>query len=343
MEDHLKTCSKAKQARRKFKQQQQQQLPEIASPRHSGQTLRHRERQRAGPGSNRPDQEFQHSQPQALEGGRIPCSICGRGFARDRIAIHQKICRKNQVKTKGRGVFDAGKQRREGTDMESSGGFGGRKRGTKPRKQLRRQSGKRAALKSNTGQGGSGGSGNKWKEQSQALRQAMKYAKMATKIEKQGGDLSLLPPPPPQEEPSDFIPCPHCGRTFNQQAGERHIKACGRTIHKPKRLLRNAGPRRGGLTLADPRRRGGGGGGGGSSSSSSSRSGFGSGRVPIVQRKTKKSNGVGGGGMGGSGSRFGGRGGGMGKLEGGFSMSNECSADNPLVYPSARQSKARFR
>jgi hypothetical protein len=169
----------------------------------------------------------------------------------------------------------------------------------------------------------------------------MKYAKMATKIEKQGGDLSLLPPPPPQEEPSDFIPCPHCGRTFNQQAGERHIKACGRTIHKPKRLLRNAGPRRGGLTLADPRRRGGG--GGSSSSSSSSRSGFGSGRVPIVQRKTKKANGVGGGGMGGSGSRFGGRGGGMGKLEGGFSMSNECSADNPLVYPSARQSKARFR
>lgn len=158
------------------------------------------------------------------------------------------------------------------------------------------------------------------------------------------GTSLCCPPPPPQEEPSDFIPCPHCGRTFNQQAGERHIKACGRTIHKPKRLLRNTGPRRGGLTLADPRRRGGGGGGGGGSSSSSS---FGSGRVPIVQRKTKKvsnnRSGIGGGGMGGSGNRFGGRGGGMGKLEGGFSTSNECSANNSLAYPSARQSKARFR
>ena len=33
---------------------------------------------------------------------------------------------------------------------------------------------------------------------------------------------------------SKLIPCPHCNRTFNTVAAERHIPACKEMKHKPK-------------------------------------------------------------------------------------------------------------
>jgi hypothetical protein len=56
----------------------------------------------------------------------------------------------------------------------------------------------------------------------------------------------LLPPPTssysePSGPPPGYIQCPSCGRSFSQQAGERHIPQCKNIINKPKALTRGSG------------------------------------------------------------------------------------------------------
>eukprot|EP01052_Picozoa_sp_SAG31_P003581 SAG31_NODE_140_length_22731_cov_10.941410_5_plen_284_part_00 len=41
-------------------------------------------------------------------------------------------------------------------------------------------------------------------------------------------------PPSQTSEPSHYVPCPHCGRTFAPQAAARHIPACATTFARPK-------------------------------------------------------------------------------------------------------------
>eukprot|EP00945_MAST-04E_sp_MAST-4E-sp1_P001673 g1673.t1 len=67
--------------------------------------------------------------------------------------------------------------------------------------------------------------GGKWKQQSNALREAMKQSRMVSKYEKEGR-LSELPPMQSSGPDPSFVPCPHCGRTFNEKAAERHIPKC---------------------------------------------------------------------------------------------------------------------
>ncbi len=74
---------------------------------------------------------------------------------------------------------------------------------------------------------------NNWRSKHEEFIAAIRYAKMAGKIEKEGGSLAELPPPPAATNP-DYIQCPYCQRRFNQVAGERHIKACKNTVNKPK-------------------------------------------------------------------------------------------------------------
>eukprot|EP00959_Pyramimonas_sp_CCMP1952_P075489 1577756-Pyramimonas_sp.AAC.1 len=48
--------------------------------------------------------------------GLLPCAICKRTFAADRLAKHQSICRAN-LKHRNRGVFDTAQQRLGDVDM----------------------------------------------------------------------------------------------------------------------------------------------------------------------------------------------------------------------------------
>ena len=66
--------------------------------------------------------------------------------------------------------------------------------------------------------------------------EAMKYMKKVKKAE-ESGNLKNLPPPPKSRNP-DFLECKSCGRTFNPQAHERHIKHCANIVNKPKFLKR---------------------------------------------------------------------------------------------------------
>ena len=44
----------------------------------------------------------------------------------------------------------------------------------------------------------------------------------------------------PEIDPS-FLQCPHCSRSFNEKAGERHIPLCRGIVNKPSRLSRGSG------------------------------------------------------------------------------------------------------
>ena len=82
--------------------------------------------------------------------------------------------------------------------------------------------------------------GGKWKQQSNALREAMKQSRMVSKYEKEGR-LSELPPMQSSGPDPSFVPCPHCGRTFNEKAAERHIPKCNSIKAKPKFQRRGVG------------------------------------------------------------------------------------------------------
>lgn len=78
----------------------------------------------------------------------------------------------------------------------------------------------------------------KWKAQSEAFR-----AQLRSAAEYNQAVASGRPPPPPPaavEDPS-YVKCPHCGRTFNETAGARHITHCANTQAKPNRLKAGAG------------------------------------------------------------------------------------------------------
>ncbi|GFR66247.1 zinc finger C2HC domain-containing protein 1C-like [Elysia marginata] len=64
-----------------------------------------------------------------------------------------------------------------------------------------------------------------WRAKREEFNQSLRYAKKVTEYEKEGKDLRELAPPPPTQNP-DLVPCPHCGRTFNETAAERHIPRC---------------------------------------------------------------------------------------------------------------------
>ena len=78
----------------------------------------------------------------------------------------------------------------------------------------------------------------KWKEQSEAFRAAMKAAKQFSKAVATGGP---LPPPVISAPDSSLVPCPHCGRRFNEKAADRHIPQCQNIIAKPSSLKKGAG------------------------------------------------------------------------------------------------------
>ncbi len=116
-----------------------------------------------------------------------------------------------------------GSRMMQGSSMGGGAGGGGRSVG-----------GGRAG----SGGGGGGGRGGapKWKLDSLSFRQAIRQAKMVSQAEMKakatGIPLHKLLPPAgamgggydaPDYNSHNYIPCPHCGRSFNEKAAERHI------------------------------------------------------------------------------------------------------------------------
>ncbi|XP_046401523.1 zinc finger C2HC domain-containing protein 1C-like [Ischnura elegans] len=152
------------------------------------------------------------------------CKNCGRHFAADRLALHESICLKTSKKK--RKVFDPTKMRVKGTEAESY---------------LRHPAAKAKVVQPPK---------SDWRRKHEDFIRSIRDAKAAQAHVAAGGKLSDLPPPPPMDT-SHLIPCPHCGRKFNDAAAERHIPRCKDIINKPK-----PPPSRGGPSGAIPKGRG---------------------------------------------------------------------------------------
>ena len=128
-------------------------------------------------------------------GPMVPCSKCGRTFAEDRLAKHQKVCKVNSKPKKVKYFYKP----------------------VAPEKPAHK-----GILKPEP----------KWKREHEDFMQAMKYNRMMKRAEDKGIPLKNLPPPPPSKSDPSLIPCPHCGRKFGQVQAERHIPKCQNTISK---------------------------------------------------------------------------------------------------------------
>ena len=71
----------------------------------------------------------------------------------------------------------------------------------------------------------------KWKAESNRLRTAMAESRACAEAERKVSS-----------EPVDYrTPCPHCGRSFNEQAAARHIPKCADMKHKVRCRARFSG------------------------------------------------------------------------------------------------------
>lgn len=140
----------------------------------------------------------------------VECRNCGRNFAEDRIERHTEICIKTS-KTK-RKAFDMSKKRIQGTEAEN---FASNKRTG------RFAGGPAAAASKNQPPKKK----SDWRKKRAEFIAALRAAKEAQRYVAAGGKISDLPPPP-RSDNSDYVPCPHCGRKFNESAADRHIPKC---------------------------------------------------------------------------------------------------------------------
>ncbi|XP_026839465.1 uncharacterized protein LOC6552707 isoform X2 [Drosophila erecta] len=157
----------------------------------------------------------------AIPEGTALCRYCRRHFNTDRLAKHEAVCQR-MVTTK-RKIFDASKQRIEGTEAET---YNKKSKGNRNRStysSAAQQKGLTTGVKKNN-----------WRKKHEEFIQSIRAAKQVQLHLARGGKLSDLPPPPPSENP-DYVQCPHCGRRFNEQAAERHIPKCVNMVHNKPR------------------------------------------------------------------------------------------------------------
>eukprot|EP01138_Halocafeteria_seosinensis_P014614 gb/GECG01014919.1/.p1 GENE.gb/GECG01014919.1/~~gb/GECG01014919.1/.p1 ORF type:complete len:823 (+),score=100.43 gb/GECG01014919.1/:1-2469(+) len=169
----------------------------------------------------------QYEIPEGMEAADEPqelreCPSCGRNFNPQAFEKHAKVCKK--VFQSKRRQFDSSKVRVPGEAQQVKQPRGRRTQGEK-------------SSQSNS-------KNNKWKAKSEELRQAMKAARAMKRAQDRGEDIrsAKIPEmPSSSQENSGFVPCPHCGRTFNETAAERHIPRCQGIQARPSALRKGSG------------------------------------------------------------------------------------------------------
>lgn len=151
----------------------------------------------------------------------VPCRHCGRSFREEALEKHAKICVK--VFQKQRKAYDVTAHRMPQEALQNL------------------QAQKKKGAKRGAAAAEEKAPDSKWRQKSEAFRQAMKQAKLCTQAEKQGKPLP--PPVATAVELDDRTPCPHCARRFAQQAAERHIPWCKNQKAKAKGKAKS-GPKR---------------------------------------------------------------------------------------------------
>lgn len=180
-------------------------------------------------------------------GELIECPDCGRKFNSGPYQKHVKICKK--VFLKKRKVFDSQKHRiadnPELVKILKTKTNQSKEAPKKPPSGAHAMNSfnneipmKRLANNQNVPVEDNNSKSSKWKQQSNAFREAMKAARQVSKAIATGAP---LPPPTMSAPDPSLIPCPHCGRRFNEKAGERHIPQCKNIKAQPTRLSKGGG------------------------------------------------------------------------------------------------------
>lgn len=136
---------------------------------------------------------------------RVQCAYCRRKFASDRIEKHEVICARMSSKKKR--VFDASKQRLQGTEAAQYANKA--KNAPEPKKKP-----------------------SKFKQEHEKLVEALRAARKVQAYEKAKEEGRAVGPPPElpkyEIEDDDRVQCPYCGRKFGQEAAQKHIAVCER-------------------------------------------------------------------------------------------------------------------
>lgn len=140
-----------------------------------------------------------------------PCDVCGRNFNQDSFGKHKSVCK--QTTKKQRKIFDSGKQRSEGSDVQYQK--------TKETKKIQI-----------LGETPVQNKPNNWREQHKEFIRSIKNARVVTEAIKTGAP---LPKFEPAAVPSDYVNCQYCMRNFSRNAAERHIPFC-ETQHKRQKM-----------------------------------------------------------------------------------------------------------
>jgi hypothetical protein len=175
----------------------------------------------------------------------MQCSGCGRSFNAKALEKHAKVCKK---------VFQD-KRKQFDSAAERLGDFENAQQLIKGAKKIEREA--RSVKEKEESNIKDDADSKKpipaWKQKSLAFRNAMLAAKAASNPDDQEAqakaeaikkELGAAGPDP------DKVICPHCGRSFNKESGERHIAICLRTFGGKARAKSGAGkgPGRGGAS-----------------------------------------------------------------------------------------------
>ncbi|XP_036448781.1 zinc finger C2HC domain-containing protein 1C isoform X2 [Colossoma macropomum] len=128
----------------------------------------------------------------------VPCKICHRCFAENRLERHSRICEKQQQSK--RKTFDSAQFRAKGTDLEVFMKTNSRPKTPEVKK-------------------------NNWRQKHEALIHNLRQARAPAP----GG----LQPQPSADVNPDYVSCPHCGRRFAPGPAERHIPKCQNIRSRP--------------------------------------------------------------------------------------------------------------
>uniref|UniRef100_A0A671Q5Q7 C2HC/C3H-type domain-containing protein n=1 Tax=Sinocyclocheilus anshuiensis TaxID=1608454 RepID=A0A671Q5Q7_9TELE len=127
------------------------------------------------------------------ENAVIPCDVCHRCFAQERLETHKRVC---ENKRPPRKIFDMSQYRAKGTDLEEFMKTNSRSKTPELKK-------------------------NNWRQKHEAFIQTMRQG--------QGS----VPPQSVSNLNPEYVSCPHCGRRFAPGPAERHIPKCQNIKSRP--------------------------------------------------------------------------------------------------------------
>ncbi|KAJ1421019.1 hypothetical protein B484DRAFT_452891 [Ochromonadaceae sp. CCMP2298] len=162
------------------------------------------------------------------------CADCGRSFNTVPYQRHVKICAK--VLQQKRKVFDASEMRTKDDPELARAAQQAQQAAEETDKNKKKTS--RAGVEKKGAVGTPGKKDPKWRSQSNAFREAMSAARNIAEAIASGAP---LPPPIASTPDPSLVPCPHCGRNFNEKAADRHIPQCQDIKAKPRSLKRGQG------------------------------------------------------------------------------------------------------